>query len=184
MSYLTLIETHLLVIHFYTFIRYSKAEPKEEVVAVVEKVAEKVVEIKHEPKGIYAKNVNNLKSIITSSSLTSPVLNNVLRKPSISPLFGIGSTKNISMHKFITSKGKVASNNSFSPFGSQQNLSSASSIDSDHHHHQQHQSLRAPVIPSFRGDYKGQPVRRNSVSAENKIQEELRDMRAREEELR
>lgn len=110
-------------------------------------------------------------------SKASPVATIISRKPNISPLFGIGATKNISMHKFITnfSKGRAlsSSTSSLATVGSTSQLSGSVS--------DQYQELRPPQFT--RGDTRG-PVRRGSISAESKIQEELKEMRAREEELR
>ncbi|KAI1289349.1 hypothetical protein HDE_08773 [Halotydeus destructor] len=130
------------------------------------KVAEQVAvveEVKLEKKLSFVKNA------VKQMKLTSPVAHSIARKPNVSPLFGIGSTKNISMQKFFTNKGQLT--NGRHGFGSQQNLS-CSSYDFE--------ELR-PV--QVRSDYKG-PFRRNSLSAETKIQEELKEMKAREEELR
>jgi hypothetical protein len=118
-----------------------------------------------------------IKNVVSrqSKASASPVASIISRKPNISPLFGIGATKNISMHKFITSKGKAlsSSTSSLANLGSNTQLNSAVS--------DQYQELKPPQFA--RGDWRG-AVRRGSVSAESKIQEELKEMRAREEELR
>ena len=100
----------------------------------------------------------------------------VIRKSAVtSPSFGGVKGNIISMHKFISSKGKQ--------YGSCQNLSSMG--NSPFHDSMDHlsngtscQDLRPPLFT------KNNRPRRGSVSAESKIQEELREMKAREEELR
>src|SRR5690349_4361679 len=67
------------------------------------------------PQRIVSMNASNdqvkpafIKKTNVISSRASPVASSIAtRKPSISPLFGLGSTKNISMHRFITSKGQA-----------------------------------------------------------------------------
>lgn len=100
----------------------------------------------------------------------------VIRKSAvISPSLGGGRGNSISMHKFISSKGKQYSSHqnlsSIGPYpfnSSTENLSNGTS----------YQDLRPPMFA------KNNRPRRGSVSAESKIQEELREMKAREEELR
>lgn len=120
----------------------------------------------------YAFTKNASKPIKSSLSSSSSVLNTIARKPCISPLFGTGSTKSVSMHKFISSKGKVVTTPAYNHFSSHQNLSTTAT---DYH------ETKPPQFA--RNEYKGQ-LRRNSLSAENKILEELKEMKAREEELR
>lgn len=75
------------------------------------------------------------------------------------------------MHKFISSKGKTATstgNPTCSPF---YQMGSCTDLYGG--------ELRPPIM--IKGD-KG--FRRGSISAESKIQEELKEMKAREEELR
>lgn len=75
--------------------------------------------------------------------------------------------KSISMHKFISSKGKsLSSSGPISSFSS--SFAGSDDYSGD---------LRPPIM--LKGGF-----RRGSVSAESKIQEELKEMKAREDELR
>lgn len=100
----------------------------------------------------------------------------VIRKSAVtSPSIGAVKNNGISMHKFISSKGKqyascqnLSSMGQYAFNGSTEQISNGTS----------YQDLRPPMFA------KNNRPRRGSVSAESKIQEELREMKAREEELR
>ncbi|RWS11249.1 uncharacterized protein B4U79_14577 [Dinothrombium tinctorium] len=89
---------------------------------------------------------------------------NLYKRKSLPQILGFGAQKNISMHKFIKSKGKSA-NASFSPFNSSPDIDECN-------------LWRPPQI------FKGEKAIRRAVPAESKIQEELKEMKAREEELK
>ena len=127
-------------------------------------------------------------SLPLSAGINITQLPSSVRKSNIaSPIFGY--TKNISMHKFISSKGKSgclqsSSPNSYKQFGSHQNLSSVgNSCGNDHNGYGNgYRELRPPVFSKKETIENGR--RRGSVTAETKIIEELKEMKAREEELR
>uniref|UniRef100_T1KKF6 Uncharacterized protein n=1 Tax=Tetranychus urticae TaxID=32264 RepID=T1KKF6_TETUR len=110
-------------------------------------------------------------SSLSSSSSSSGATITSIRRTGFQPFMKKGLTKSISMHKFISSKGKTATptgnptSSAFYPLASPGDLYNG--------------DLRPPIM--VKGD-KG--FRRGSVSAESKIQEELKEMKAREEELR
>lgn len=103
-----------------------------------------------------------------SSSTSPPNGMNYQSKVRFQPFAQKGMVKSVSIHKFLSSKNRCATSNSSSSFANTFTTSSDANYSGD---------LRPPIM------VKG-GLRRGSVSAETKIQEELKEMKAREEELR
>lgn len=116
---------------------------------------------------------NNKISSSSSSASSSANFPTICRKTSTPSLVG-NKKLNISMHKFINSKGKTAAKDSyFSPFVSLNGNGLINNSGNDYYELKPPQFVKTNLTT----------IRRR-VSAICKIQEELKEMKAREDELR
>jgi len=111
------------------------------------------------------------KSESSQVTLTNSAFNESMltKKPTVSSIFQIGKAKTISMHKFISSKGKAIHSNA--PL--------STTLVPARGGYSHYQELKPPQMVKGEKNFK-----RRSITAESKIQEELKEMKVREDELR